>query len=111
MDFETKYSKNELELLAVFWAIEHFKNYVYGTKFRVISDYKTLSSVLRLNRGIKKFSSLSTRWVDRLLPFEFEIPHAPGKGVRFSWITCQDTRATWMEQRFMRKTVERVVHS
>ena len=35
-DFESKYSINELELLAVVWAIEHFKNYVYGVKFQVI---------------------------------------------------------------------------
>ena len=39
-DFETKYSINELELLAIVWAVEHFKNYVYGVQFEVISDHK-----------------------------------------------------------------------
>ena len=29
-DFEANYSINELELLATVWAVEHFKNYVYG---------------------------------------------------------------------------------
>ena len=33
--FESKYSINELELLAVVWAIKQFKNYVYGVKFQV----------------------------------------------------------------------------
>ena len=33
-DFEAKYSINELELLAIVWAIEHFKNYVYGVQFK-----------------------------------------------------------------------------
>ena len=65
-DFEAKYSINELELLAVVWAVEHFKNYVYGIKFQVISDHKALSSVLRPIRGNKTFSSRLTRWVDRL---------------------------------------------
>ena len=36
--FESKYSINELELLAVVWTIEYFENYVYGVKFKVISD-------------------------------------------------------------------------
>ena len=38
-DFEAKYSKNELELLAIVWAVEHFKNYVYGVQFKVVSDH------------------------------------------------------------------------
>ena len=82
-NFEAKYSINELELLAVVWAIEHFRNYVYGVKFQVISDHKALASVLRPNRGNKTFSSRLTRWVDRLLPFEFEVIHAPGRVLGF----------------------------
>ena len=78
-DFEAKYSINELELLAVVWAIEHFKNYVYGVKFQIISDHKALASVMKPNRGNKTFSSRLLRWVDRLLPFEFEITHVPGR--------------------------------
>ena len=78
-DFEMKYSINELELLAIVWAIEHFKNYVYGVQFKVISDHKALMSVLKPNRGNKTFSSRLTRWVDRLLPFEFEVVHVAGR--------------------------------
>ena len=77
-DFEAKYSINELELLAIVWAIEHFKNYVYGVKFKILSDHKALMTVLRPNRGNKTFSSRLTRWVDRLLPFEFELVYVPG---------------------------------
>ena len=66
------------------WAIEHFKNFVYGVKFHVISDHKALSSVLRPNRGNETFSSRLTRWVDRLLPFDFEVAHAPGRVLDFA---------------------------
>ena len=50
-DFEAKFSINELELLAIVWAIEHFKNDVNGVQFKVVSDHKALSSVLKPNRG------------------------------------------------------------
>ena len=36
-------------------------------------------SVLKPNRGNKTFSSRLTRWVDRWLPFEFEVVHVPGR--------------------------------
>ena len=78
-DFETKYSINELELLAIVWAVEHFKNYVYGVQFKVISDHKALMSVLKPNIRNKTFSSRLTRWVDILLPFEFEVVHVAGR--------------------------------
>ena len=80
-ELEAKYSINELELLAVVWAIEHFKNYVYGEKFGVVSDHKALQSVLKANKGNKTFSSRLTRWVDRLLPFDFSVIHAPGRTI------------------------------
>ena len=72
-EFESKYPIIELEILVVVWAIEHFKNYVYGVKFLVNSDHKALASVLKPNRSNKTFSSRLTRWVDRLLPFEFQV--------------------------------------
>ena len=80
-EFEAKYSINELELLAVVWAIEHFKNYVHGEKFGVVSDHKALQSVLKANKENKTFSSRLTRWVDRLLSFDFSVKHAPGRTI------------------------------
>ena len=35
-----KYSINELLLLAIVWAMAHFKNYVYGVKFKLTSGHK-----------------------------------------------------------------------
>ena len=70
---ETKYSTDELELLAVVWALEQFRNYVYGTQFTVISNYEALTRLLKNSKGTKTLTSRLTRWVDRLLPFDFEI--------------------------------------
>ena len=77
-ELEAKYSMNELEFLAVVWLVEHFKNYVYGVPFAIVSDHKALQSVLKSNKGNKTYSSL-TRWVDRLLPFDFSIVQTPGR--------------------------------
>ena len=43
---EKKYSSNEIELLAVLWATEHFPNYIYGRYFTVTSDHKALITLL-----------------------------------------------------------------
>ena len=75
---EDRYSINELELLGVVWSVEHFKYYLYGKPFTVITDHRALLSIMRENRSNKSYNSRLTRWVDRLLPFEFSIDHLPG---------------------------------
>ena len=55
---EKKHSTNELELLAVVWATEHFQNYTYGRYFTFISDHKALLLLLNSSpRGNKMFSA------------------------------------------------------
>ena len=73
-----KYSTNELELLGVVWSCEHFRNYLFGSSFTVQTDHRALLSVLKENRANKTCQSRLTRWLDRLLPFEFIIEHIPG---------------------------------
>ena len=34
-NYEMKSSTNELEFLVFVWAVEHFRNYIYGAKFEV----------------------------------------------------------------------------
>ena len=79
--FEQKYSIIELELLAVKWATQNFRMYVYGTHFEVVSDHKTLTSILKGNMANKTYSSRLTRWVDRLLPFQFTVTHSPDRAI------------------------------
>ena len=61
------------------WAVEHFRNYVYGVHFKIVSDHKASMSVLKPNKGNKTFSSRLTRCVDRLLPFDFEDVHVAAR--------------------------------
>ena len=75
---EEKYSVNELELLGNVWAIEHFKYYLYGKHFTVITDHQALISALNASERSKTSQSRLTRWIDRLIPFHFDIKHLAG---------------------------------
>ena len=83
-NLEQRYSTNELEILAVVWALEHFKYYLYGSHFTLQTDHQALLSALNENRGNKTYQSRLTRWVDRLLPFHFSVEHIPGKNMGFA---------------------------
>ena len=75
---EDRYSINELELLGVVWSIKHFKYYLYGKPFTMITDHRALLSIMRENTANKSYNSRLTRWVDKLLLFDFTIDHLPG---------------------------------
>ena len=66
-----KYSTNELKLPAVVWAVDRFKHYLLGDEFVIATDHKALTSALGENRSNKTYQSRLTRWVDRLLPYQF----------------------------------------
>ena len=75
---EEIYSVNELELLGVVWATEHYKYYVYGKHFTLIADHQALISALNVSKRSKTSQSRLTIWFDRLIPFHFDIKHLAG---------------------------------
>ena len=42
------------------------------------TDHRAHLSIIKENRSNKSYNSRLTRWVDRLLPFQFDIEHLPG---------------------------------
>ena len=81
---EQKHSKNELELLAVVWPFEQFKHSLEGSEFTFQTDHQALLTALKENRVNKTYQSRLTRWVDRLLPFSFNMKHIPGRQMAFA---------------------------
>ena len=60
-----------------------FQVHLYGMPFTVITDHRALLSIMRENRANKSYNSRLTRWVDRLLHFDFTIDHLSGSKIGF----------------------------
>jgi len=71
---EQNYNTTEKELLTIVWAMKHFRPYVYGTKFLIVTDHKPLIWLFSVNDS----GSRLIRW--RLKLEEYEIIHRAGKG-------------------------------
>ncbi|XP_048775204.2 uncharacterized protein K02A2.6-like [Ostrea edulis] len=77
---EQRYAQVEKEALAVTWACEKFSDFLIGMKFNIETDHKPLISLL----GSKAISDLPPRiqrFRMRLMRYEYEIYHVPGKNL------------------------------
>lgn len=72
---EVSYATTEKELLAVVWGVSHFRCYLYGRKFKIITDHAALKWLFSL----KDPSSRLLRWTLKLGEYDYEVTHKPGK--------------------------------
>lgn len=72
---EQNYNTTEKELLAVVWAVKHFRPYVYGTKFKIVTDHKPLVWLFSINDP----GSRLIRWRLKLEEYDYEIIHKAGR--------------------------------
>ena len=72
---ERKYATIERECLALVWGIKHFRPYLYGKEFDVITDHNPLKW---LDNARDPHSRLS-RWSLALQSYAFTIKHRPGR--------------------------------
>ena len=47
IDAETRYCNLEREMLAVAWAVNHYRQYVYGRRFKIVSDHSPLQQIIK----------------------------------------------------------------
>ena len=71
---ERNYSTSERELFAIVLTVEHFKQFLYGVEFVVITDHKPLKYLLTT----KEPSSRLLRWINRLSMFNYRIEYRKG---------------------------------
>ena len=71
---EENYSVIQKELLAIVWAVKYFRPYLYGKKFKIITDHRPLTYLF----NIKDFSSQLMRWRLQLEEYDYEIVYRAG---------------------------------
>lgn len=76
-DVEKRYCQTEKEALALDWAVEHFKIYLFGKEsFDLVTDHKPLEVIF--GRRSKPCARIE-RWVLRLQSYNFRVLYKPGK--------------------------------
>ncbi|GJX07939.1 putative reverse transcriptase domain-containing protein [Tanacetum coccineum] len=72
---EKNYTRHDLELGAVMFALKMWRHYLYGTKCIVFTDHKSLQHIL----DQKELNMRKCRWLEFLSDYDCEIRYHPGK--------------------------------
>lgn len=73
-DAESRYHSYELETLAVVRAVEHFRHYLYGRRFVVVTDCNSLKA----SKSKKDLTPRVYRWWAYLQAYDFDIVYREG---------------------------------
>ncbi|XP_043216447.1 uncharacterized protein K02A2.6-like [Amphibalanus amphitrite] len=71
---ERNYSTVEKEALAVVWACEKFRHYLWGRKFTLRTDHQALCTIFG-PKGSTRVGRRVARWEARLLEFSFDVEY------------------------------------
>eukprot|EP00731_Ephydatia_muelleri_P037156 Em0403g5a len=71
---ERKYCATRREMLALVWAIKHFRPYLYGRRFTVRTDHASLWWL----QSFHEPEGQVARWLECLSEYDFEVVHRPG---------------------------------
>ena len=73
-DVEAKYSSYEGECLAVVWVVAHFRPYLYGQSFTLVTNHQPLKWLMESGKLTGKLA----RWALLLQEYDFEVVHKVG---------------------------------
>jgi len=72
---EKNYPTHDLELAAVVFVLKIWRHYLYGSKFEVFSDHKSLKYLFNQ----KELNLRQRRWLEFLKDYDFQLSYHPGK--------------------------------
>ncbi|XP_043474040.1 uncharacterized protein LOC122506110 [Leptopilina heterotoma] len=71
---ELNYTTTEKELLAIVWAVQRFRQFLLGRKFKILTDHQALKWLF----NVKDASSRLMRWRLKLEEYDYEIQYKKG---------------------------------
>src|ERR1035438_5241613 len=71
---EENYGVTKLECLAVIWAIKHFRCYLVGMQFDLVTDHSALRGLMNSPNPMGIFA----QWIAYLAEFTFTVIYRPG---------------------------------
>ena len=74
---QTKFSATRRELLALVTFTRHFRQYLLGQKFTIVTDH----SALQWLHSFKDPHGITARSLEKLAPFDYEVRHRPSKSI------------------------------
>ena len=80
---EQRHSQIERECLAILFAVQRFRIYLYGITFTIKTDHKPLIPLF--SRKCQPPPRIE-RWVTRLMPYKFQLVYQPGHLSRSSTV-------------------------
>lgn len=75
---ERNYSATDKEFLAIMWSVNYFRPYLYGNKFKIMTDHQPIKYLHAKYKG-KDLSPRHQRWLLKLGEYQFEIEYLKGK--------------------------------
>ena len=72
---ERNYPTHDIDLAAVVFVLKIWRHYLYGSKFEVFSDHKSLKYLF----DQKELNMRQRRWLEFLKDYDFELSYHPGK--------------------------------
>ena len=79
---EKAYSNIEREALAVIWSVERCKQFLLGKRFSLCTDHKPLEYIFSPHKELPRVaSSRIIRWAIKLMEYDFNKIHYPGKQI------------------------------
>lgn len=75
---EKSYSVTDKEFLAIVYSVTYFRPYLYGRKFKIVTDHAPIKYLNSKYKG-KEFSQRNQRWILKLQEYNFDIEYLKGK--------------------------------
>ncbi|KAI3805373.1 hypothetical protein L1987_27703 [Smallanthus sonchifolius] len=90
---EKNYTTHDLELGAIIFALKLWRHYLYGVKFTVYTDHKSLKYIF----GKKELNMRQRKWLEILSDYDYEICYHEGKKdiaiYVAKFLTCSQVKA------------------